>query len=71
MNCSTCNEFAKKNGKDRKGNQAYKCLSCGSVFTTVPKLEGKRLPADKIELVVRLLVEGNSIRFYRAHYGRS
>lgn len=62
MNCTTCNEPAKKNGKDRKGNQKYKCAACGSVFTTKPKLEGKKLAADKIELVIRLLVEGNSIR---------
>jgi transposase-like protein/IS1 family transposase len=62
MNCSTCNQTSKKNGKDRKGNQKYKCLSCGSVFTTVEKLEGKKLSADKIELCIKLLVEGNSVR---------
>lgn len=62
MNCPTCNQNSKKNGKDRKGNQKYKCLSCGSVFTAIEKLEGKKLSADKIELCVKLLVEGNSIR---------
>jgi transposase-like protein/IS1 family transposase len=62
MNCAKCNTVSKKNGRDRKGNQKYKCLSCGAVFTTKPKLDGKKLAADKIELVIRLLVEGNSIR---------
>jgi transposase-like protein/IS1 family transposase len=62
MKHADCNTEAKRNGKDRKGNQKYKCLSCGSVFTTKPKLEGKKLAADKIELVVKLLVEGNSVR---------
>jgi transposase-like protein/IS1 family transposase len=62
MNCTTCEQSSKRNGKDRKGNQKFKCLSCGSVFTATPKLEGKKLSADKIELCIRLLVEGNSVR---------
>lgn len=62
MNCPNCKEASKKNGKDRKGNQKFKCLSCGSVFTAIAKLDGKKLSADKIELCVKLLVEGNSVR---------
>lgn len=62
MNCPTCKEQSKRNGKDRKGNQKYKCLSCKKVFTATAKLEGKKLGADKIELCIKLLVEGNSIR---------
>src|SRR5258706_1354222 len=62
MNCINCKEASKKNGKDRQGNQKYKCLSCGSVFTKTPKLDGKRVSAEKIEMVINLLVEGNSVR---------
>lgn len=62
MDCPNCKEASKKNGKDRKGNQKFKCLSCGSVFTAIAKLDGKKLSADKIELCVKLLVEGNSVR---------
>lgn len=62
MNCPNCKEASKKNGKDRKGNQKFKCLSCNSVFTATAKLDGKKLSADKIELCIKLLVEGNSVR---------
>lgn len=62
MNCPNCKETSKKNGKDRSGEQKYKCRSCGSVFTTKLKLEGKRVPANKIEMVINLLVEGTSVR---------
>jgi len=62
MNCPDCNSSVKKHGKDRKGNQRFRCFACGKTFTTTEKLEGKNLSADKIELCIRLLVEGNSIR---------
>ncbi len=62
MNCPNCKEASKKNGKDKTGEQKYKCSGCGSVFTTKPKLEGKRVPAAKIEMIINLLVEGNSVR---------
>ncbi len=62
MNCPNCKTIAKKNGKDRSGGQKFRCSSCGSVFTAKPKLEGKRVPANKIEMVINLLVEGTSIR---------
>ncbi|HEV7643312.1 MAG TPA: hypothetical protein VGO50_05150 [Pyrinomonadaceae bacterium] len=62
MNCPNCKSIVKKNGKNRTGEQKYKCLSCGKVFTSTEKLEGKRLSADKIELCIKLLVEGNSVR---------
>ncbi len=62
MNCPNCNSLGKKNGKDRNNNQRFKCLSCGKTYTATEKLEGKNLSADKIELCIKLLVEGNSIR---------
>jgi transposase-like protein/IS1 family transposase len=62
MNCQNCKTLAKKNGKDRKGNQKFRCMACNKVFTTIEKLEGKRLSVDKIELCIKLLVEGNSVR---------
>jgi transposase-like protein/IS1 family transposase len=62
MNCPTCKVIAKKNGKDRTSAQKFRCAVCGRIFTDKPKLEGKKLAADKIELCIRLLVEGNSVR---------
>lgn len=62
MNCPDCNSLPKKHGKDRKGNQRFKCLTCGKTYTATERLENKNLPIEKIELVIKLLVEGNSIR---------
>ncbi len=62
MNCSKCKSLGKKHGKDRNGNQRFRCLACGKTYTATEKLEGKNLSADKIELCIKLLVEGNSIR---------
>jgi transposase-like protein/IS1 family transposase len=63
MNCQSCkSNQTKKFGKDRKGNQRFRCLSCGKTFTATERLEGHYLPMDKTLLVLRLLVEGNSIR---------
>jgi transposase-like protein/IS1 family transposase len=62
MNCPNCESLGKKNGKDRNGTQRFKCLACGKTYTATERLEGKNLPMEKIELVIKLLVEGNSIR---------
>ena len=62
MNCPDCNSLPKKHGKDRKGNQRYRCLSCGKTYILSERLEGKNLPVSKIELCIKLLVEGNSVR---------
>lgn len=62
MNCPNCNSLPKKHGKDRNGNQRFRCLSCGKTFTANERLEGKYLSPDKIELCIKLLVEGNSVR---------
>lgn len=62
MNCPNCDSLSKKHGKDRNKNQRFKCLACGKTYTATEKLEGKNLSADKIELCIKLLVEGNSIR---------
>ncbi|HEX5444802.1 MAG TPA: hypothetical protein VFW87_13270 [Pirellulales bacterium] len=53
-----------KYGKDRHGNQRYKCLLCGKRFSEEkPRPLGvHRVRVEKAKLVLRLLVEGNSIR---------
>jgi len=64
MTCHNCEAKAKKNGKDRKGNQRYKCLTCIKTFieTQEKPLEGMYLPLEKAVLVVSMLLEGMSIR---------
>jgi len=60
-NCqSTCNRF----GKHRNGLQRYRCSQCRKTFTedhTRPLAE-MRLPMDKAESILKLLVEGMSLR---------
>lgn len=62
MKCQQCDGKTKRFGKDRKGNQRFRCLTCGKTFNGTDHLEGKTLPMDKALMVLNLLVEGNSIR---------
>lgn len=64
MTCHNCQITAKKFGKDRKGNQRYRCAGCKKTFSEIQDrpLGTMRLPMDKALQVLRLLVEGVSIR---------
>ena len=62
---ATCQyQSFKKHGRDRKGNQRFRCLLCGETWTeTPPKLLGSmRIDVDTAKLALRLLAEGMSIR---------
>jgi transposase-like protein/IS1 family transposase len=63
MTCHNCRIECKRNGKNRKGEQRYACRQCRRRFTE-PKedhLDGMYLPMEKAELVLQLLLEGNSV----------
>lgn len=64
MNCPTCNKPAKKFGKDRKGQQRYRCLSCAKTFIEpkVKMLDNMILAEGKALAVLSHLVEGCSVR---------
>jgi transposase-like protein/IS1 family transposase len=64
MQCPTCQNEARKFGKDRLGNQRYQCLTCRKTFSDVAAkpLDEMRLPLDKALFVLKLLTEGMSIR---------
>ena len=64
MVCHNCQIEAKKHGKDRKGNQRYRCHTCSKTFIeSIEKpLDGMYLPLDKAEQCLKLLVEGCSLR---------
>ena len=64
MNCQNCNGLTKKFGKDRKGNQRYRCLTCKVTFMELPErlLGNMILSDDKILSVLQHIVEGCSIR---------
>lgn len=64
MNCPKCDQLSKKDGKDRKGDQRFKCTECGKRFS-IPKeklLGAMILSEEKALLCLNLLVEGNSVR---------
>ena len=65
MVVSSCtHDCRKKFGKDRKGNQRYRCQLCGKTWTEAQPegIAHTRVPVETAKLVLRLLVEGNSIR---------
>ena len=64
MRCQHCDGETKRFGKDRKGNQRFRCLSCGktAIAPYEKPLDDMRLPLDKALMALQLLVEGNSIR---------
>jgi transposase-like protein len=64
MICQYCNQKAKKNGKDRKGNQRYRCESCGRYFADPQDnpLDGMYIPLDKAVQCIQQLIEGSSLR---------
>lgn len=63
MTCHSCRIECKRKGRDRKGNQRYQCRQCSKTFLEPQNkpLEGMYLPMEKAELVLRLLLEGNSV----------
>ena len=64
MNCKSCDGPTKKFGKDREGNQRYRCLSCKKVSVYRPeRLLGDMILAEsKAVAVLNHLVRGCSIR---------
>lgn len=64
MTCHNCQIKAQKFGKDRKGQQRFRCVGCNKRFTepTEKPLNNMYLPLDKALLCLQLLVEGSSLR---------
>jgi transposase-like protein/IS1 family transposase len=62
MTCHNCRSECRKFGK-RGTRQRYQCQQCRKVFTDARNntLDGMYLPVEKAEMVLRLLLEGNSI----------
>lgn len=73
MTCHNCRAECRKFGKCGS-RQRYQCNQCRKVFTDARDntLDGMYLPVEKAELVLRLLLEGNSVssveRHLLAHY---
>jgi transposase-like protein/IS1 family transposase len=64
VTCHNCQSICRKFGKHRNGLQRYRCSQCRKTFTedhTNP-LDTMRLPLDKATAILRLMVEGMSVR---------
>lgn len=66
MECTACPSPSKtkKMGKDRLGNQRFRCLTCRKSFSERPArpLGAMQIPLEKALLCIRLLCEGNGVR---------
>ena len=64
MNCPNCKKPAKRFGKTRKGDQRFRCLSCGKTFQEprVKPLDNMSLDEGKALAVISCLIEGCSVR---------
>lgn len=60
MNCPKCGFPTRKFGKNKHGQQRYRCDGCK--YTFIEKHKVIRIERDKALLCLNLLVEGNSIR---------
>ena len=63
MTCHSCRIECKRHGRDRKGAQRFQCRQCSKTFLEpqADHLDGMYLPMEKAEMVLSLLLEGNSI----------
>jgi transposase-like protein/IS1 family transposase len=64
MTCHSCRIQCKRFGKHRNGLQRFRCKQCSKTYTEDHEqpLDAMRLPLDKAESVLQLLLEGMSIR---------
>src|SRR3984957_18706519 len=64
MTCEKCETSCQRFGKHRNGLRRFRCPLCKKTYTEAHKaaLAGSYNPQDQIVLVLRLLIEGNSIR---------
>lgn len=63
MTCQACQIECKRHGRDRKGNQRYQCPQCSKTFLAAQEkpLGTMSLPFEQAEMVLRMLLEGNSV----------
>lgn len=62
MQCPTCEKKAGKFGKDRNGLQRFRCAACAKSFTEPHAAAGKKTSLKDTANVLRMLLEGMSVR---------
>jgi len=63
VTCHNCRTECKRKGRDRKGNQRYQCRQCAKFFQEPREdhLGGMTIGIEQAEMVLKLLLEGNSV----------
>ena len=63
MTCHNCRTECQRFGKHRNGLRRFRCKQCLRTFTEprADTLDGMYLPVERAELVLRMMLEGNSI----------
>src|SRR5579863_3337513 len=63
MTCHNCRTECRQFGKTRNQFPRYQCRQCGKTFSEPRNnpLDGMYLPIEKAEMVLKLLLEGNSV----------
>ena len=63
MTCHNCRTECQRFGKHRNGLRRFRCRQCSKTFTEprADTLDGMYLPVEKAEMVLKLLLEGNSV----------
>lgn len=64
MTCHNCQIACNRFGKHRNGLQRFRCSQCRKTFTEDRQkpLDEMRIPLDKATMILKLLVEGTSVR---------
>jgi transposase-like protein len=63
MTCHNCKIKCQKFGRDRKGNQRFRCCQCYKTYSDRPdRLDGTNKTEEEITQILRLFVEGCSVR---------
>jgi len=64
MACAACDVECQRFGKHRNGLRRFRCTQCHKTYTEAhkPALDGSYISMDRLVLVLRLLIEGNSLR---------
>ena len=62
MKCPTCTAEGCKHGKDKSGQQRYRCGQCRKTYLAPKPMAGSRTPLKQVAFALNLLLEGTSAR---------
>lgn len=64
MNCPKCGKAGRKFGQTRHGQQRFQCVECRKTFSPPRPVvaDQRRISRERAVMVLRMLLEGNSIR---------